>query len=83
MAHGGAQLLWVLMVTSAANRGWTGDVSLEDRFAECGLQVPCVIRTAKIATIEAGRARAAGAIPADLLGAVQTEMARTLEFPAT
>ena len=78
----GMRLLWVTMVTSAANRGWRGDISLEGRFAECGLQVPCVIRTAKIATIEAGQARAAGTIPADLLAAVQAELARTLGFAA-
>lgn len=63
---GDAELLWVLMITSAANRGWPGDISLETRFAECSLGVPCVIRTAKISTVEAGRARKTGTLPDDL-----------------
>jgi mRNA interferase MazF len=48
--------LWVVMITSAANRGWPGDVSLEDDFDEVGLPVPSVVRTSKIATIEARHA---------------------------
>jgi mRNA interferase MazF len=68
---GDAELLWVLMITSAANRGWPGDISLETRFAECGLNVPCVIRTAKISTVEVGRARRTGTLPDDLFGDVQ------------
>lgn len=72
------RLLWVLMITSAANKGWRGDVSLESRFAECGLSVPCVVRTTKISTIEAGRSRKSGALPADLLADVRAELARRL-----
>jgi mRNA interferase MazF len=45
-------LLWVLMITSAANRGWRGDVSITN-LSTAGLPAPSVIRTAKIATIEA------------------------------
>jgi mRNA interferase MazF len=44
-------LLWVLMVTSAENRGWPGDVEITD-LPLAGLPVASVIRTAKIATIE-------------------------------
>jgi mRNA interferase MazF len=72
------QLLWVLMITSAANRGWAGDVSLETCFTECGLSVPCVIRTAKISTVEARKAKKSGALPADLLVLVQTELSHHL-----
>jgi mRNA interferase MazF len=50
-APGGPRLLWVLMVTSAANRGWPGDVTVSD-IAAAGLPAPSVIRCAKIATIE-------------------------------
>lgn len=57
-AHG---LLWVLMITSAENRGWTGDVAVSG-LAKAGLPVPSVIRTAKIATIDAGDAEPLGAI---------------------
>jgi mRNA interferase MazF len=45
-------LLWVLMITSAENRGWPGDVEIAD-LALAGLPVASVVRTAKIATIEA------------------------------
>lgn len=71
-------LLWVLMITSAANKGWQGDVSLEQRFAECELNVPCVIRTAKITTVEVSRARKSGRLPADLWNEVRVELARYL-----
>jgi mRNA interferase MazF len=67
----GIDLLWVLMITSAVNKGWAGDISLEQRFAECGLSVPCVIRTSKIATIETARARRGGTLPVGLMDEVQ------------
>lgn len=58
-AHG---LLWVLMITSAENRGWAGDVAVSD-LGKAGLPVPSVIRTAKIATIDARDAEPLGSIP--------------------
>ena len=42
-AHG---LLWVVMITSAENRGWPGDVPVNN-LATAGLPAPSVIRTAK------------------------------------
>ncbi len=57
-AHG---LLWVLMITSARNRGWPGDIEIEDVLA-AGLGVPSVIRTAKILTVEARQAEVIGAL---------------------
>lgn len=67
MLGGPAQLFWAVMITSAANRGWPDDISLEERFAECGLRIPCVIRTAKIASLETTRAEPVGQLPPDLL----------------
>jgi mRNA interferase MazF len=61
-AFGTPALLWVLMVTSADNRGWPGDVSISD-LVEAGLPAPSVVRTAKIATIEAGDAEPIGRLP--------------------
>lgn len=58
-AHG---LLWVVMITSAENRGWPGDVPVSD-LAVSGLPAPSVVRTAKIATIEAKEAEAIGRLP--------------------
>jgi mRNA interferase MazF len=54
-------LLWVLMITSAANRGWPGDVAVSDLKAS-GLPAASVVRTAKIATIEAKDAERLGAL---------------------
>jgi mRNA interferase MazF len=77
-AHG---LLWVLMITSAENRGWPGDVSI-DNLAMAGLPIPSVIRTAKIATIEAGDAAKLGKVPRPLFARVAKRLARELGFPS-
>jgi mRNA interferase MazF len=76
--EGDEPLLWVLMVTTAANRGWSDDVSLETRYAECSLNVPCIIRTAKISAVEQRRARMLGALPADIFAEVRGRVARHL-----
>jgi mRNA interferase MazF len=61
-AHG---LLWLAMITSAANRGWPGDVLVSD-VATAGLPIPSIVRPAKIATIEARDAARLGTLsPAD------------------
>jgi mRNA interferase MazF len=59
---GAPRLLWVLMVTSAANRGWPGDVAVSD-LAAAGLPAASVVRAAKIATIEAPDADRIGTLP--------------------
>ncbi|MBX3590999.1 MAG: type II toxin-antitoxin system PemK/MazF family toxin [Burkholderiaceae bacterium] len=76
-AHG---LLWVLMITSAENRGWPGDLAITNP-AAAGLPAPSVIRTAKIATIEAVHASRLGRIPAALRGRVLGQVAATLGRP--
>jgi mRNA interferase MazF len=55
-------LLWVLMITSAENRGWRGDVSISD-LTHSGLSAESIVRTAKIATIEAKDAERIGSLP--------------------
>src|SRR5271170_5563448 len=55
-AHG---LLWLAMITSAANRGWPGDVVVSDLSA-AGLPVASIVRPAKIATIDARDAEPLG-----------------------
>lgn len=54
-------LLWVLMITSAVNLSWPGDVNIGN-LTTAGLPAPSVIRTAKIATIDAGHATKLGRI---------------------
>ena len=73
-AHG---LLWVVMITSAANRGWPGDVPLSN-LAAAGLPAPSLIRTAKIATIEAADAAKLGRVAASLIRQVVGRLTREL-----
>jgi mRNA interferase MazF len=56
-------LMWVAMITSAANRGWQSDVAISD-LREAGLPVPSVVRPAKLATIESQGAERLGTLPA-------------------
>ena len=76
-----AGLLWVLMITSAENRRWPGDIVLDDH-ASIGLPAPSVIRTAKIMTIEAAEAEWKGDIGPDRLAAVRALMADHLGWGA-
>ena len=61
-AAGAPDLLWVLMVTSSAHRQWECDVVITD-LATARLPAPSMVRTAKIATIEALDAQAIGKLP--------------------
>ena len=75
-AHG---LLWVVMITSAANRGWPGDVPVTN-LAAAGLPAPSVIRTAKIATIEASAAARLGKVSPALFRQVAMRLEQALGF---
>ena len=55
-------LLWVAMITSAANRGWPGDLSVSD-LETAGLPIPSIVRPAKMATIDARDAERLGTLP--------------------
>jgi len=55
-------LLWVMMITSAENRGWPGDVAISD-IGLSGLPAPSMVRTAKIATIETKESERIGSLP--------------------
>lgn len=70
-------LLWVVMITSAENRGWQGDVDIPDA-GKAGLPAPSVIRTAKIATIDLARAEPKGRIDPPVLAAARAEIAKRL-----
>ena len=56
---GDPRLLWVLMITSAANRRWSGDVPVSN-LERAGLPAASVVRTAKIVTLEADAASRIG-----------------------
>lgn len=70
-------LLWVVMITSAANRGWQDDVQVAD-LRRAGLPVPSVIRSAKIATIDASDASKLGRISAAQLRRVTGQIRQKL-----
>jgi mRNA interferase MazF len=55
----GLGLLWVLMITSAKNRSWPGDVEITD-LEKAGLPAASVVRCTKIATIESSAATRIG-----------------------
>jgi len=74
MVHG---ILWLVMVTSAANRGWPGDVLVSD-LAGAGLPIPSIVRPAKIATIEAHGAERLGTLPPRDRAAVLTYLRNRL-----
>ena len=75
-AHG---LLWVVMITSAENRGWPGDVPVNN-LAAAGLPVPSVVRTAKIATIEAADGTRLGKVSPALFRLVAKRLEQVLGF---
>lgn len=54
------------MITSAANRGWLGDVEILD-LEQAGLPAPSVVRSAKIATIETRDVTPLGRVQPDTL----------------
>jgi len=66
-------LLWVVMITSAENRIWPGDVVIPNH-ASAGLPAPSVVRTLKIATIETRHAEQLGQISQITLKSVMSEI---------
>ncbi|WP_271598000.1 MULTISPECIES: type II toxin-antitoxin system PemK/MazF family toxin [unclassified Bradyrhizobium] len=66
-------LIWVVMITSAENRTWPGDLAIS-RYEEAGLPAPSIIRPCKIATIEARHAERLGRIKPRLMIEVLSEM---------
>jgi mRNA interferase MazF len=67
------------MITSAANRGWPGDVPVTN-LAAAGLPAPSVIRTAKIATIEASYATRLGKVSPALFRQAAMRLEQALGF---
>ncbi|MGH6895593.1 MAG: type II toxin-antitoxin system PemK/MazF family toxin [Geminicoccaceae bacterium] len=70
-------LLWVLMITAAVNPRWPDDVEIDDH-EDAGLPIPSVVRTAKIATIEARAASKLGRIQRQLSARVAAGLRRRL-----
>ena len=66
-------LLWGVMITSAENRPWPDDIMIIDH-AAAGLPAPSIIRSAKVATIEARDAEPLGRASASDIEAVLQRM---------
>lgn len=73
-------LLWVVMITSAANRRWPGDVPLGDDYRPVGLPIPSVVRSTKLATIEARHADRIGRLGESVWTKVEKVLRRHLGF---
>jgi len=71
-------LLWVVMITSAENRGWPGDVAVRN-LGMAGLPAASVVRTAKIATIAARDAQRLGRVAATQMTQVRRHLTATVE----
>ena len=70
-------LLWVVMITSAENRGWPDDIPVAD-LKMAGLPVPSLIRSAKIATIDASAASKLGRVTASQIRLVTGKLLQGL-----
>jgi mRNA interferase MazF len=66
-------LIWVGMITNARRKAWPGDILIEDHEA-AGLPVPSVIRTAKVATLEAASATRIGRLTEAQILAVRKQV---------
>ena len=73
-------LLWAVMITSASNRGWPGDIALIDNHVEVGLPAASLIRPAKIATIDAVHAEPLGNVGPQVLAEVKRILAAHLDL---
>lgn len=67
-------VFWVMMITSAVNRGWPGDLTVEN-YVSAGLPIPSVVRTEKITTLESKGAQKVGRISDALLAQVRVRLA--------
>lgn len=76
----GERLCWLVMVTSAENRVWPGDVELTADFRAAGLPVASLIRTAKIATVELDRLEPIGGLPDAVHEAVRGQLRERLSL---
>ena len=73
-AHG---LLWVVMVTSAANRPWAGDIAIVD-LATAGLPKPSVVRPCKVATVATARCERIGRLRDETAGTLAGYLRETV-----
>jgi mRNA interferase MazF len=74
-------LAWVLMITSARNAPWEGDIDVDD-LGLAGLHKPSVIRPPKIAAIEVEHAAAIGRVTDGVARKVRAALVEVTGLPA-
>ncbi|MBB3146441.1 mRNA interferase MazF [Phyllobacterium trifolii] len=74
-------LLWVVMITSAENRKWPGDQTIQ-LLEATGLPIVSLIRPTKIATIEKRDAEIIGEVSNELLTLVMQEICKNIAPPS-
>lgn len=67
-------LAWVLMITSARNEPWVGDVDVGSAYRGAGLPAPSVVRTRKITTVDLRDAARLGRLPGDAWNEVRSAL---------
>lgn len=72
-------LCWGLMITSASNEAWPGDIVIADH-ESAGLPIASCVRTGKIATLVAASATRIGCLPEAVWREVRGLLARTLDM---
>ena len=76
---GGPDVYWLAMITSAKRSAWEGDVPILD-MARAGLTSACVVRSAKLVTLEHIRiVRTIGTATPEVLDRVRGRIRRELE----
>ncbi len=65
-------LAWVLMITSARNEPWVGDVDVGPDHRAAGLPAPSVVRTRKITTVDLRDAVRLGRLPEPIWDVVRS-----------
>lgn len=71
-------LAWVLMITSARNEPWVGDVDVGSAYRSAGLPAPSVVRTRKITTVDLRDAARLGSLPTDAWDEVRSVLRSVL-----
>lgn len=66
------------MITALENAGWPGDLEIFEPRQQTGLPIPSVIRTAKIASVEAGELESLGFVSSPTFEAVRLTLKETL-----
>ncbi len=72
---GGTGLVWVVMITSVKNAGWAGDVDIK-KLNLAGLKAKSVVRTAKVATVEADVLNIVGVLDDKAAKSVAAQLAK-------